>query len=306
MGFKISFIILFWIILGMIATPAFAVENYADNSVWEFKFLDNFDIWNGEVTCIYKGYHFVKGVNTSFWLTVGGGYKDEYFFRKNDGTLYDPLDQGVNLAPYKQSSCYWDFGIKQGLVFDDLNNRNLIEAFVFYKSRSDQNIRSESPEGSLIFQSGLPDDDGILQNTLKVGLTYNSIITNNRLQTKKGVFSQISDEIAPKSLNEIADYTNLNVTETEFIPIVENERFCIYLGDYLRYIQLDGNYIPINARVLGGIRGAGYFADGYIKLVNNFDARFTFPSLINDKCIPGFIFYFDSGVYDNATHKLDY
>ncbi len=108
-----------------------------------------------------------------------------------------------------------------------------------------------------------------------------------------------------------------------YLPLVERDGINVYFGDRVMIDLLDGGYIPINARTtfgglvpfpglqvpgLGGaIRGVGTnLFDGYIKAVNNFEVRANSQRFMNDYFKPELILYFDTGVYDNLTRKVDF
>jgi hypothetical protein len=298
--------------------PAYAGEA-SSGSLWEFQ--PYLRLWGIDMAGVYKGFTFVDGLDTRLWLSLGGGVEAVGFYRNSDGTPYTPPTSGTDPGAFSRTNVLWTLGLAQGLIYDQENQKNLVELIGYYRS-SVENYTEANGVHARIFDSGLPDKDGITQNSLLAGIRYNGITVNQENQLRKGAFAETSLEFAPNSLNQIADFTRWNTTVIGFWPCVENDNYCIFAGDRLMYDRLYGNYIPINARTsfggasvfpgiistgLGGaMRGVNYGRfDGYDKLINNLELRATFPNLFKqDWIIPGVIVYYDLGYTDNLTNQL--
>jgi hypothetical protein len=316
---KLGIALIIAALLLSLSTPAYAGS---DDPQWQFQ--SYLRLWGIDLEFIYEGLQFINGVDTNLWISAGGGGETIGFYREGlDGTTpYTPPDTGTDLGLFNRSNFLWTLGLSQGLIYDETNQRNLLELMAYYRSSSETYTKLNGINAN-IFSTNLKDKDGILQNSALVGIVYKGIALDPDTQVKQGIYAEATYESAPKSMNEIADFTRLNTTATGFWPLLENESYCLFLGDRIMYDKLDGAYIPINARSsfggvsvfsgitspgLGGtIRGVGPGRfDGYNKVINNLDLRMTFPELIQGGwMIPGIIIYYDLGFTDNLTGQVD-
>ncbi|HEX3047558.1 MAG TPA: hypothetical protein VHY08_22595 [Bacillota bacterium] len=300
-----------------LSIPVYAVSDDSQLQIQSYLRL-----WGIDLQFIYQGLQFINGVDTNLWISAGGGAETIGFYRESDDSLYTPPLTGTDLGIFNRTNFLGTLGLSQGLIYDEANQRNLLELMFYYRSSSETYTKLNGVNAK-IFETTLPDRDGITQNSALVGIVYKGIAIDPDTQVRQGVYAEASYESAPKSLNDIADYTRLNTTAIGFWPLVQSETYCLFLGDRMMYDKLDGAYIPINARSsfggasvfpgitslgLGGtIRGVGPGRfDGYDKLINNLDLRMTFPELIGGGWMtPGVIVYYDFGYTDNLTHELD-
>ncbi len=314
---KLLTVFLLLILIFMYCLPAQAGE--ASGSVWEFQ--PYLRLWGLDMACVYKGFSFMDGLDTKLWLSLGGGVESIGFYRNSDGTAYLPPTSGPDLGAFSRTNVLWTLGLAQGLVYDLEHQANLLELIAYYRSSTESYTEADGVH-ALIFDSGLPDKDGITQNSLLAGIRYNKISVNQANQLRQGTYAETSLEYAPQWLNQTADFTRWNTTLIRFWPCGGNDDYSVFIGDRLMYDRLYGNYIPINARNsfggasvfpgitatgLGGtMRGVNYGRfDGYDKLVNNLELRAAFPGLLKQTWItPGVIIYYDLGLTDNLAHQL--
>jgi hypothetical protein len=211
----------------------------------------------------------------------------------------------------------WSLGLTQGIIWNEKQKANLLEASLFYRGLYIKNFKKDGANQMLFNQDNpLPDMDSIQQNSFITGLAVNYLVKNNKLKTIKGLYSEISIEWAPSFLNIIADYMRLNWTAKAFIPLFsyqgknKNTALCLYAGNYFSIDWIKGDTIPINIRqsigglysprmgsALGGlIRGvdSGRY-DANFKLANCTELRLILPVKL---ITPGFIYYFDAGYYN--------
>ena len=298
------------------------VSARGDSSSWERRF--DIRIWGFDLVFKRTGSPLFAGVDTGYFLSLGGGLETFGFYREIDHKVYVPPQNGTNLALYKNANITWSLGLNQGLLYDPTRGRNSLEAILFYHGRYDDHCPDRTPQ-ALLFASDLPDRKGGLQNSIFAGLVYNGVDTNSECWSKQGWHAETSLEFAPLSLfnaSSGADYTRFNGTLLGFITFLEGRDLSIYLGECLMYDQLCGDYIPVRSRTtLGGYSKYPYFTrglgggvrgvevdrfDGYIKALNNLELRINFPRWSEYGVVPELIFYFDAGVYDNLSHKLDW
>lgn len=305
-----------WLLLGLLllllplfATPADA----ADDSPWSTDLYLN--IWGIGIGAEYGGLTLLDGVRTGLDVSLCATYEDWGF--------YDPPSSDSDLGVYKRMNYVWSLGVRQGLLADSADGGNLAEFFLYYKGLSDRNLRGDSPAGSLVFDSGLPDSEGILQHSFLVGAAYDTITEDADTWASRGYRAEASFETAPGGLNDTADFQRLNVTLKGFWPLVESDGFNLLLADRFIYDSLTGDYVPINARTTfgglsdfpgrqipgmgDGLRGIqiGRF-DGDLKILNNFEVRATFPELFGEWIMLGLVAYCDLGVSDLRTGDLDW
>ena len=236
------------------------------------------------------------GVDTAYFLSVGGGLETFGFYRLPDGSPYRPPQNGKNRALYENANLTWSLGLKQGLAYDPRRLRNLCEAVLVYYGRYDHHLRDWTPD-ALLYATSLPDRAGGVQNAILTGLLYNGVDGGREQWLKEGFYAELTGEFAPRGLFNAAtgaDYHRLNGTMLWFYPLSVGDKLCIYLAERFVYDHLGGDYIPVRARTtlggfskypgfapgLGGsLRGvdAGRF-DGYVKAVNNLKSGSVFSS----------------------------
>jgi hypothetical protein len=318
---KLGIALVVAVLLLSLSLPAYGDS---DGSPWELQTY--LRLWGIDLSLVYQGMEFINGLDTNLWLSAGWGTEVIGFYRESDGvTPYTPLSGETDLGVFNRTNFLWTLGLSQGLIYDKINQRNLLEIMAYYRSSSEEYWKYSGVPANIFEMDPEEYEDykGILQNSVLLGIVYKGMALNPDTQVRQGIYAEASYESAPKSLNDIADFARLNTTVIGFLPLVENGTYCLFLGDRLMYDSLDGAYIPINARTsfggasvfpgittpgLGGaMRGVGYGRfDGYEKLINNLDLRMTFPQLIKGGwMIPGVILYYDMGFNDNLTQRID-
>lgn len=272
----------------------------------------------------YRGLPIFSGVDTIIWLTLGGGYESIGFYRKPDGTPYSGSLSGYDP---KTSPYYWrinsqfSVGLAQGLLWNDRIEKNLVEIFLFYKFRYDTHLEdSEVDDPQLIFDGDFVDKDGVLHNSILLGIIWQDIDKKHIHKIWSGTEADISVEWGPEflanSLISHTDFLRLNLTARAFLPILDaapdavQNMFSIYFGAFLAIDYLTGANIPINIlQTFGGRyprQGLGFALRGYeygrfssrFKVVNNLEIRMNLPELGKGVFMPGLVFYFDTGYYN--------
>lgn len=317
---RLSFILLlFFLMTNLLCTPANA---FWDLNSWEIK--PDLRIWGFDLALRCTGSPLFSGVDTGYFMGMGGGFQTFGLYREIDGTAYNPPDEEKNLALYKNANLTWSLGLKQGLIYDLSRRRNSLDLVLFYNGRYDYQRTDRTPD-ALFFNSDLPDRNGGVQNSIFTGLVYNGIDSNSECLVKQGLHAEASLEFAPLFLFNYAtgaDYTRFNGTLLGFITLLEGKDLSLYLAERFMIDNLTGAYIPIRARTTfggfskypvvtrglgGGVRGieADRF-DGYVKALNNLELRLIFPCWSEYNVVPEMIFYLDTGVYDDLSYRLDF
>ena len=278
----------------------------------------------------YRGVSLLEGRDTIFWVGAGAFYKKRSFFRFPDGDLYIASDPSVDPAkdPYfYMFQADWTLGMTQGFLWNDRIDRNLLEAFLFYKGRYNKHFVDNSADQLLFRSIVAPDREGLFQNSLLLGLSFNDVSTSKATKVKKGIYSEASVEWGPSFLlNTLygeANCIKLDVHMKGFLPLVEVDPagdfnlFSMYAGANLAVDYTAGTYVPRNiSQSFGGLApkaglgGAvrGVFTGSYdtpFKAVFNADLRFNLPSLVLPDILPVLRLTFDAGYYNelNAIHS---
>jgi hypothetical protein len=291
-------------------------------------------IWGLDLHIGFPSPLFTGDTVTTFWLETGFGYEWTGFFRNPDGEPYDGSTPGFdpeNSPYYTRLSFQLNAGVEQGLLWNQELHTNLCSLFLFYKLRYEDYIENEnSSSPQLIFSGDYPDKQGILQNSLLLGITLDSIKKDHH-NIWSGIECEASVELAPEFLANtvfgLADFIRYNVSFRAFIPLfdiepnTETNVLSVYCGFFFTIDYLSGDYIPINAlQTIGGTRpkpGLGYTVRGIearrfdspFKAAGNFDLRINLPEIGNGIIQPGCIFYVDAGYYhfiDFDAHEFIY
>ncbi len=311
------FVLLLVLLLSFTAAPVLGAEEG-----WKSRL--ELRIWGLDLAYSRQGAPLFSGVDTHYFFSFGGGYQTFGFYRNADQTTYTPPEEGKNLALYRNANLTWSGGLRQGLIYDLVRRRNLVDLVLAYNGRYDYNFKEEN-QGTLLFASDLPDREGGWQNSLLAGLIYDGVDVNRERCLKHGVYAEVSVETAPSFLGNQstgADYTRLNGTAMGFLTLLEGREVSIYLADRVMYDYLTGDSIPVRARTTfggyskypgatrglgGGFRGVQEDRfDGYIKALNNLELRINFPRWSEYGIVPEVIVYFDAGLYDDLTRRLDF
>jgi hypothetical protein len=306
----------------MISGISFSQENVEKAEAWSF---DVGARWIGvDLGVGYEGFPLFPDLKTGFWLYAGGGYEEVGYYHSPTDELYDGNLAGYDpeTAPkYDRVNGRFDLGIVQGLLPVRENIGSSLELFLFYKLRYDAHL-ADDDANQLIYNSSLPDKDGILQNSLLVGTKWHDISTNHHHHLISGSEAELSIEWGPEGFfntkKGLADFVRFNLSAKVFLPLIDINPenllniFSMYLGTYFSVDYTAGKYIPLNiVQTFGGrtprnglggaMRGVEDCRfDAPFKIVANVELRINMPalSLWGSELMPGIVFYFDSGYYN--------
>jgi hypothetical protein len=166
----------------------------------------------GDFSIFYKGLRLAPGLDTILQDDLGAGYETDNYYRNPGGTLYwGPSGTGSPVV-FNRLEILEGIGIRQGILWDNSRNRNLMEGFLFYRIHYDQNYPTAGAT-QYIFQSGLPDANQILSNSVIVGLSATTLAKDNVHKTRDGLYGEVSFQWGPRWLfNSIgnADFLRMN------------------------------------------------------------------------------------------------
>ena len=200
--------------------------------------LDGFVPSGASIDILYTGVQLVPGLDTIIEDDPGAGWQSNDFYLNPDGSHYTgpytggntspsyntglldilgPTSGGNSPATYDQAELLNDIGIRQGIIWNPEQKRNLLEGFLFYRVHYDYNsVATEwGQQYTLIGNSTFPDKTQILSNALLAGLSLNTVATDPVHKTEQGLYGEASAEWGPGFLfNSIggADYYRLNAT----------------------------------------------------------------------------------------------
>jgi len=314
----------------MLLLPFIIFCEEEDESVFSFYPIPRF--WGLDLEFSYFGIKLISPMLTRFDIMLGSAYEAVNYYRNIDNSHYIPPSSG-DLSEYYKWNINWAIGIRQGLLFNHHKNDNLLETYLLLRSIYDINLEDNSPN-SLIFNSGLTEAEGIMQNTIVTGILVDNMIEDENLFCRQGYSCNLTFEYGPDFLfNNIkgrADFYRLTFDARIYFTLVKIPRasdktyndFNLYICDRFVTDILWGNYIPITARQSiggsdvavekafgGAMRGIADFRfDSYFKIINNFDIRMYFPafSVYITKIVPLLVLFYDTGIYDNLDYDLDF
>jgi hypothetical protein len=289
-----------------------------------------------DVTAGYRLAPWFDGVETILQATIGGGYEGFGTFRDTDYTpntvAVDVADADGNLE-FNSPNIQWQGGIRQGIAWDPVEQRNLLEAFLYYRGRYDRYLKGRHYWGSgdneiaaieashEAWQSGYLGSDayGIFGTSLFIGLSYDALHFDRRTKAYDGTYAEASFEFSPyfPSVLGASDFWRVNFSTKTFRTLYEarpearKNVFTIYAGSYFSIDYADARrQMPLYVmQSFGGtepregladaVRGfEKYSWDTQLKIVHNFDLRFNLPviySFHERDLLPGFVLYFDLG-----------
>jgi hypothetical protein len=289
-----------------------------------------------DVTVGYRLPPWFEGLETILQATIGGGYEGFGTFRDIDYTpnkvAVDVADPNGNLE-FNSPNIQWQAGLRQGLLWNPVEDRNLIEAFLYYRGRYDGYLKGRHYWGSSeteiaaieasheAWQSGYLGNDayGIFGNSLFFGLSYDSLRFDRRSKAYDGTYAEASFEISPyfPSVRGATDFRRVNFSTKTFRtlhearPQTEKNVFTIYAGSYFSidyadahrqmplYVMQSFGGTELREGLADSVRGfEKYSWDTQLKVVHNLDLRFNLPviySFHGRDLLPGFVLYFDLG-----------
>lgn len=314
-------------------TPFFyRIEDVRRYFAWGFDLIPT----GIDVTVGYRLPPWVDGVETMLQATFGGGYEGLGTFRAFDYTPNtveaDTADPNGNLE-FNSPNFQWQLGLRQGIVWDPAEQRNLLEAFLYYRGRYDRYLNGRhywgSDDGEIAaieashqaWQSAYVGSDayGIFGNSLFTGLSYDRLHRNRRSKAYDGTYAEASFELSPylPSVMGASDFWRVNFSTKTFRTLYEarpeaaKNVFTIYAGSYFSidyadarrqmplYVMQSFGGTELREGLADSVRGfEKYSWDTQLKIVHNFDLRFNLPvlySLRGRDLLPGFVVFFDLG-----------
>ncbi|MEE8591229.1 MAG: hypothetical protein V3T35_07900, partial [Spirochaetia bacterium] len=117
--------------------------------VWGWDFIPT----GIDVTIGYELPPWFAGVDTILQATLGGGYEGFGTFRAFDYRPNTPLDPAETADPngnleLNSPNFQWQAGIRQGILWNQELDRNLLEAFLYYRGRYDRYLDGRHYWGS--------------------------------------------------------------------------------------------------------------------------------------------------------------
>jgi hypothetical protein len=289
-----------------------------------------------DVTLGWRIAPWIEGVETILQTRIGGGYQGFGTFRDTD---YTPntvetatADPNGNLQ-FNSPNIQWQGGIRQGIAWNPAEDRNLVEAFLFYRGRYDRYLNGRhywgSSDGQITaieasheaWQSGYSgsDADGIFGNSLFAGLSYDALHFDRRTKAYEGTYAEASFEFSPyfPAVLGASDFWRVNLSTKTFRTLYEarpeaaKNVFTIYAGSYFSidyadasrqmplYVMQSFGGTELREGLADSVRGfEKYSWDTQLKIVHNLDLRFTLPVLCSFRgrdLLPGLVVYFDLG-----------
>ncbi len=297
-----------------------AIEDTRDPLVFD----PGLRIWGADLGIGFRGVRMFPDLDTILWFYIGGGYENVGYFLTPDGNPYDGDENGYDpeTSPfYWRGSGRFDIGIAQGITWNSVINQNGLEFFLFYRLRYDLHLEDdEAGKPQLMFQALHADQEGLFQNSLFAGISWNDLDSSHPHHLKSGTYAEASVEWGPEfMLNNIfgvADFLRINILGKAFLPLWDLDPqypanvLSMYLGIKFSLDYTFGNNIPLNVlNTFGGRKvmpGLGFALRGYedyrfstpLKAVANLELRTNLPAIMFPNVIPGIVVYFDAGYYN--------
>jgi len=313
----------------------FRIEDVRRYFAWGWDFLPT----GIDVTVGCKLPQWFAGMDTILQAGFGGGYEGFGTFRTFDYRPNSPVippevaaDPDGNLE-FNSPNFQWQAGIRQGILWNQELNHNLLEAFLYYRGRYDRYLEGRHYWGSdetriaaiesthEAWQASYLGSDahGIFGTSLFAGLAYDALRFETRSKAYDGTYAEASLEISPyfPSVLGASDFWRLNFSTKSFRilyqdrPQAEKNRLAIYAGSYLSidysdasrqmplYVMQSFGGTEVRKGLAHAVRGfEDYSWDTQLKIVHNFDLRFNLPviySIRGRDLLPGLVVYFDLG-----------
>ncbi|MBN2553736.1 MAG: hypothetical protein JXB06_13245 [Spirochaetales bacterium] len=274
-----------------------------------------------DVTVGWKMPPWFTGVDTILQTTVGGGYEGFGTFRAPDYTPNQPAVPPQTVADpsgsleFNSPNFQWQAGIRQGILWNAEEDRNLLELFLFYRGRCDRYlggrhywgsgdseiaaIESTHEDWQRDFElNGGSDAYGIFGTSLFTGLAYDARHFDGRSKACDGIYAEGSFELSPyfPSVMGASDFWRVNLTAKVFKtlyearPEAESNWFTVYAGscfavDYADarrqmplYVMQTLGGSELRKGLAGAVRGFEDFSwDTQLKIVQNLEVRFNLP-----------------------------
>jgi hypothetical protein len=295
----------------------FKFNNFRCHFLWGADFMPT----GADLTFGYTGFRLFQSVDTIFHASIGAGYEGFETYRDVDYTPNTEIDYSAgrnkNLE-FNSPNFQWETGIRQGIIYNDRLDRNLIEVFLFYRGRMDFYLKGrhfwgtgdarieEIEDGHKTWQQQYQGSDayGIFGTSFITGLTLDNLYLDKKTKAYDGLYIETSFEISPylKSVRGATDFYRLNFsgkffkTLYEARPSSEKNVFTVYMGNYFSIDYADAKtYMPLYVmQTFGGtdphyglaysVRGFEKFSwDTQLKIVDNIELRFNLPVIYRIK-----------------------
>ncbi len=247
---------IFFLILVLLISFTIFCDEEEDKSVFSLYPIPRF--WGVDLEFSYYGIKLISPMLTKFDIMLGSAYEAANYYRNIDNSYYIPLSVD-DLSEYYKWNINWAIGIRQGLLFNHHKNDNLLEAYLLLRGIYDINLEDNSPN-SIIFNSGLTEAEGIIQNTIVIGMLFDNMIQDDNLFCREGYSCNLTFEYGPEFLfNKIkgrSDFYRFTFDIRGYLTLIKIPRasdktyndFNLYICNRFVIDYLGGDYIPITAR----------------------------------------------------------
>ncbi len=283
----------------------------------------------------YRGFFVFPQLQTIVQANLGGGYEGFETYRDSDYTpnVQIPPEKAAGEAlnlEFNSPNLQWQLGLRQGLLWNRVLERNLLEAFVFYRGRFDRYLNgrhfwcTEEPRIQEIedyheqWQQDYPGTDayGIFGTSLLVGMAVDNMDRDTSSKAYNGAYAELSLEASPylPSVMGASDFRRLNFSSKTFKTLYQAllrngcNVFSVYLGSYFSidyaaarrqmplYVMQTFGGTELREGLADSVRGfEKYSWDTQLKIVHNLDLRFNLPAVYWPDLVPGCLLYFDLG-----------
>jgi hypothetical protein len=270
--------------------------------------------WGLSVDFTLRDEWLAKGLDTELYLGAGGAWEGYSYFRDPSGAIIAaPSASQLEASAYKNTNFDWALGIEQGILKNERTGRNLLEAFLHYRGRTDS--RADENRGQLVFASGLPDSAEAFSNSLLLGAAWQAEGIRADSRVKEGLYAEASLEWGPATLSaKSTDFMRLDAKAYGYVPLFESTSngfnlFSAYLAFHGQVDYALGTSIPLYIRQsLGGRdiwRGLGGSVRGVdtakydapLKAIATAELRLNGPAFILDSIFPALVVFADCGAY---------
>jgi hypothetical protein len=290
-----------------------------------------YDFIGGGAILSYHGLSIFPGVDTTLRFNAGCVY-DLFgygYFRTPQDRPYEgglPGYDGATSPHLVRLVARSGLEVDQGLLWNERDQENALEAFLAYELRYEKNIKDSSTR-QLVFDSDLPDRDQILQSSILAGVEWKDVDAKRPHHMISGLDAETSLEWGPSALfnSEIgdADFLRWNLSARAFMPLFDAAPssvmnvFSVYLGAFVSMDYAFGGYVPLNVRESFGGRsprkGLGYAVRGLedcrydtpLKAVSNLELRANLPAVFDPRIIPGLLVCLDIGYYNFINPPIE-
>jgi len=285
-----------------------------------------------DVSLTYYAKPIIEDVDTKYFFMVGGGYEEKPLYRSKDGSPITQeevmdianSDSSLKALKYRTPNAQWEFGIIQGITWNERLKMNGLETFLLVRECIDVHyIPEEWNVSSYLMDSHSPfgDQEGVFYNSFFGGFAYNGIEKDSH-DRRSGIYGEASCEWAPpwfaNDLFGEASFTRLNGQGKFFSPLfdafpdAEKNILSGYWGTFFCVDYVFGDAIPIFVsqslggrklkKALGGaVRGFEKRSiDANLKIAWNNELRLNGPVILGttkEGIVPILFLYWDSGDY---------